>query len=296
METSYLEHCIVELKTDNRNILLVSAYRPPNTNAKVFLYEYNRLLNNLKQRKDHEIIIGMDHNLDLLKSHLNQATNDFMDMNLDNELIPCITKPTRITKTSTTLIDNIMISRSLQHSYDSFLLIEDISDHFACLVVLKDQKRSTKGPRFITTRNLDDCKINEIILALQKNNWSESLSELDANSRFDHFHSVLIKTIDRIAPETELRVNCNKTAKDPWVTKGILNSICRQKKLYLEQLCNSTITNKYKSYRNQLQRILRKAKVSYFKEKWKKYKQDSRKLWKLIHELLNKNTNKVDSI
>ena len=156
VETSYLEHCIVELKTDNRNILLVSAYRPPNANAKIFLSEYKRQLNSLKQLKSHEIILGMDHNLDLLKSHLNQATTDFVDTNLDKELIPCITKPTRITQTSATLIDDVIISRSLQRSYDSFVIIEDISDHFACLVVLKDQKKSIKGPRFITTRNLGD--------------------------------------------------------------------------------------------------------------------------------------------
>ena len=260
METSYLEHCIVELKTDNRNILLVSAYRPPNTNAKIFLSEYKRLLNNLKQQKDHEIILGMDHNLDLLKSHLNQATTDFVDMNLDKELIPCITKPTRITKTSATLIDNVMISRSLQQSYDSFVIIEDISDHFACLVVLKDQKKSIKGPRFITTRNLDDSKISEIILSLQDNNWTDSLNELDANSEFDHFYSVLTKTIDKIAPEIEIKISRNKTVRDPWVTKGILNSIRRQKKLYLEQLRDTTITNKYKSYRNQLKGSSEKPK------------------------------------
>ena len=103
VEMKYLEHCVVELKTDNKNILLVSAYRPPNTNAKVFLTEYKKLLTNLKKRKDYEIIIGLDHNLDLLKNHLNQATNDFIDLNLNSELIPCITKPTRITKTSATL-------------------------------------------------------------------------------------------------------------------------------------------------------------------------------------------------
>ena len=134
-----MEHCVVELKTDNKNILLVLAYRPPNTNAKVFLTEYKKLLTNLKRRKDYEIIIGLDHNLDLLKSHLNQATNDFIDLNLNSEMIPCITKPTRITKTSATLIDNVMISRVLQRSYDSFVILEDISDHLACLVVLKDQ-------------------------------------------------------------------------------------------------------------------------------------------------------------
>ena len=151
VETSFLEHCVVELQTDKRNILLVSAYRPPNTKARTFLTEYKRLLNSLKKNKGHEIIIGLDHNLDLLKSHLNQPTNDFMELNLDRELIPCITKPARITTSSASLIDNILISRSLQRSYDSFVLIEDISDHFACLVVLKNQNKSTKGPRYMKT-------------------------------------------------------------------------------------------------------------------------------------------------
>ena len=74
METSFLVHCVIELKTDKRNILLVSAYRPPNTKAKTFLTEYKRLLNSLKKNKGHEIIIGLNHNLDLLKSHLFLST------------------------------------------------------------------------------------------------------------------------------------------------------------------------------------------------------------------------------
>ena len=151
-------------------------------------------------------------------------------------MIPCITKPTRITKTSATLIDNVMISRALQCSYDSFVILEDISDHLACLVVLKDQKKSIKGHCYITMMNLDETKINEIILTLQHINWCESLRDLDANIGFDHFHSVLTQTIDRIAPEKEFRVNRKKTAKDPWVTKGILNTIHRQKKALLRTI------------------------------------------------------------
>ena len=61
-----------------------------------------------KKQKDHEVVIGLDHNLDLLKSHLNHPTNDFIELNLDRDLIPCITKLTRITNKSATLIDNIL--------------------------------------------------------------------------------------------------------------------------------------------------------------------------------------------
>ena len=40
VETQHLKHIVVELKTDTKNILLVSGYRPPNTNVKTTLLEY----------------------------------------------------------------------------------------------------------------------------------------------------------------------------------------------------------------------------------------------------------------
>ena len=40
----------------------------------------------------------MDHNFDLLKSASNNTTNQFLDMNIDKDLTPCITKLTRVTK------------------------------------------------------------------------------------------------------------------------------------------------------------------------------------------------------
>ena len=173
-----------------------------------------------------------------------------------------------------------------------------MSDHFACLVVARDQNKSTKGPRYIKTRNLNDQKINDIVLSLQDNKWVDILGTLDVTKGFNTFHSLLVETIGNIAPETEIKLSKGKTARDPWITKGILNSIRKQKKLYLEQLhhTTATTTNKYKAYRNQLQKILRKAKTSYFREKCKEYKQDSRKLWKLIQTILNKTSNQGDSI
>ena len=76
----------------------------------------------------------------------------------------------------------------------------------------------------------------------------------------------------------------------------MLQSIKKQKKLYVEQLSDISKTNKYKAYRNQLQKILRKAKITYFREKCKEYKQDSHKLWKLIHAILNKTPHKGECI
>ena len=114
VETKHLEHINLELKTDTKNILLVSGYRPPNANAKVFIKEYTTLLTNLRKLKHHEIILGIDHNLDLLKAHHHSQTSQFLEKTLDLDLTPCISKPTRITIKTATLIDNIMASPRLQ--------------------------------------------------------------------------------------------------------------------------------------------------------------------------------------
>ena len=49
VKTTHLEHIVVEVKTNTENILLVSGYRPPNANYKVFIKEYMTLMRKLKR-------------------------------------------------------------------------------------------------------------------------------------------------------------------------------------------------------------------------------------------------------
>ena len=55
-------------------------------------------------------------------------TGQFLDMMYSNTFFPLITRPTRITSHSATLIDNIF-QNSLETNLLSSLLFTDISDH-----------------------------------------------------------------------------------------------------------------------------------------------------------------------
>ena len=88
-------------------------YRPPNTNISDFLEIFRYQMNKINNTK-RECIIGLDHNLDLLKQSRHPKTREFLECILDQNLLPTITKPTRISKTSATLIDNILLSKKLQ--------------------------------------------------------------------------------------------------------------------------------------------------------------------------------------
>ena len=292
VETTLLEHCIVELKTDTRNILLVSGYRPPNCNVRIFLKEYNTLLKHLKMNKHHELIIGMDHNLDLLKA------NEFLESNLKRSLIPCISKPTRITHKMASQIDNIMASPKAYCNHVPYILVDEISDHMPVVVKFRNQNKSMKGQRTVIHRKLDSQALEKIGQDINVTNWPELLLELDANNSFNLFHEKLIASIDTHAPEKTLRLGRKTLIRDPWITTGILRSLKRQKHLYKEMLQSKTnvSTYRYKSYRNCLQKIIRGNRQYYLHEKCKEFRQNGRKLWQLINKILGKENNKQNTI
>ena len=162
IDTKTFEHTVIEIKTENSNLLVVSGYRPPNSNTKEFLSEYKQAVKTWQKLKHHELIVGLDHNLDFLKSEKHPNTQSFLEFNLDSDLMPTITRPTRVTQKSATLIDNVFISKKLQNNFASSILIDDISDHFPSIVFLNNQKICKKEPLKIRTREIDDSKIAKL--------------------------------------------------------------------------------------------------------------------------------------
>ena len=70
-------------------------------------------------------------------------------------MIPLISNPTRITRKSSTLIDNIF-TNDIKHDVNSGIVIEDISDHLPIYAVCNFEKLDTKGYTFHESRQIDD--------------------------------------------------------------------------------------------------------------------------------------------
>ena len=133
----------------------------------------------MKKENPKIIIIGLDHNLDLLKSMQHSLTNDFVQSNLDFGLMPTITRPTRITQSTNTLIDNIIVSQNLCGSFVSSILINDISHHLPTACVIPALITSKKGPVTITSRDTRPRNMVAMKKQLSLINWAE---ELQCNS------------------------------------------------------------------------------------------------------------------
>lgn len=293
-----MEYMCVELKTNHKNIILLTIYRPPNTPEKEFLKGYKCLIDRLKQEKNKDHVLCMDHNLDLLKHELHKNTSEFLNTNLDQNYLPTITRPTRITNKTATLIDNIIINNRLEQYQKSCILISDLSDHFPCLLTLKGINKTKNESTWVTRRQINDKIIDQIKDKLTSTNWKDKMEDLGVDDAFDTFHEHLQQLLEEHAPEKSYKIPDNKIIREPWLIPGILKCIKKQKNLYQKFIRDRTECNhkKYLQYRRTLQRVKRNLRNTYYLEKCTEYRSETRKLWKLINEITHTTRNKTTLI
>ena len=135
-EEGFFESCIVEIENQPKNILAAEIYRVPNSNEKSFLEKYDHLVKSINL-ENKNIVISTDQNLDFLKLNQYENSANFLDMDLKLDLLPMITRPTRITHSTATLIDNIYVKTRQACNSKSFILTSDLSDHLPCLLSIQ---------------------------------------------------------------------------------------------------------------------------------------------------------------
>ena len=292
-----VESCVVEIKGNKSPIIVASMYRPPNTDSKLFLEQYKRLIVQLK-KISHEIIIGLDYNLDFLKSELHRPTDDFINLILDNQQLPTITRPTRIAKQSATLIDNIIVNQAHSEKLTSLILIDDMSDHLPCLTVLHDLKPIRNKKLKIKTRSLKHLyRVQE---ELSKTDWTRLEMEKDVDEQTSILQNKLKNLLDAHCPEVEMEINYKNLRREPWLTKGIMNSIKKSKLLYKKTILrkhdDTNIYDKYKEYSQILKKTKRLAKTTYYIDRCTEYRNNTKYLWRTINKIVGKINNKCEVI
>ena len=218
MNECSFEFCLIEVKLKHENVLLCSGYRTPNTNPNEFLADYEKLLNTVNAGHN-KLIIGIDHNLDLLKHRSHAPTKKFVELFEFFQQIPSITRPTRIMKSSATLIDNIFVPTTLSLMFNSYLLVDDMSDHLPIVTILRDVELCSKSKRVIETRDLRPKNIEKLKCKLSSINSDEYLMVKtiipenvnvitgNVNEVFDKCHDKLLDIINKHSPIRKLEVN-----------------------------------------------------------------------------------------
>ena len=117
-----------------KKIVIGSIYRPTKVPGLTFTDQYaqfSELLTNLLSELsslEHVFLYG-DFNLNILDVAGNKFISDYVDNIFAFGFLQLITRPTRVSENTATLLDHILTNSTLQQ-HETFILCSRLSDHF----------------------------------------------------------------------------------------------------------------------------------------------------------------------
>ena len=105
-------------------------YRAPDSDRKLFKNEYENVIKKGVVSEKKQLFVIDDININSLDYEYNNIVNNFLNALFKNSMFPVITRPPRVTRHSSTVIDHILTNAILTKSNSSGIVKTDISDHF----------------------------------------------------------------------------------------------------------------------------------------------------------------------
>ena len=290
---AHLECLFIELDgasvNSDRNYVVGVVYRPPNTNVDLFSDTLSNIITKIKSENKKCFIMG-DYNINLLNCDKHTPTEDFINMMFSSSFFPTINKPTRVSNTSATLIDNIFSNDSEAESLFHGILYTDISDHYPIFYIDNSAKIHSE-PKVITFRDCSERNMSRFIEKIASTDWSPVLQCPDPEAAYTSFHNEFLQTYNTCFP---IKVSKNKyKCKKTWLTTALKNSIKNKNKLYLISKKHPTSENIliYKQFRNKLNSLIRSCERKHYEDLFKDRQTNLKKKWSLIKEIINKKNN-----
>lgn len=263
--------------------IVVLFYRPPNGNSAPFFEFLESLLGFVNDNK-FNVILGGDFNINML---CDTSTKKHFEMLLSiNGCINVITGPTRVTSNSETLID-LFITNFNESSVISGIIKSDISDHFPIFLFVRGQHKKTKKKREITFQNITIRNLEEFRRScVSELAWDTICTNTDPNQAYDMFLDHFIQLYRKHFPNKKIKVS--KEIRKPWITSELLAKINIKNRMYKKfiQTRNPEHLQRFKEYRNQLTKEIKKARCNYYHESFQPHKKRIDIIWKKINSVL----------
>ena len=272
----------------DKNFIVACIYKHPLADSENFLSVYTDLLDKILAENKKAIIFG-DFNLDLLTAESNTEVDNFLNCNLSHCMLPTITRPTRITPTSKTLIDNIF-TNFINKEISSSNLICNISDHLPQIMKLNLRPKNTPKVK-MTKRDMRKFNKDDFVMDFLALDWPKLFDGKHNSEKLHTFISEVNTVIDNHAPmKSSWKKVCQP--KNPWITNGLLRSISTKNLLYKKFLkaknpeLKSQKHAKFKKHRNLLSKLIRISKNNYYKNYFYENKNDLKQKWKVVNEII----------
>lgn len=280
-----LEICAIELVKED--ILLLNLYFNGKKEDQ-FYEQLGNILNYVtKKFTKYKIILGGDFNINTLLN--NNKTNKLLHFMLEYRLNHLINNPTRISKTTSTCLDQIFINFQ---DNNLFVTTEDfgLSDHMGNIVHLKLHTQNKNIIWYTEKRKFTKTNMDKYKLQLNSIDWSNLLkTHKDVNYNYNIFQQNLKNILDDCIPKK--RITLKNKYKKHWLTTGIKKS-CNNKRLLkiltIKSNNNEILSKYYKQYEKTLKKAIITSKKIHYINKIKHSNNKVKTMWHIIRERTNK--------
>ena len=280
MESNDLESIWVEFKHNKQKSFYISyCYRPPSSTIDWIAKFENNIEKAISDNR--EIMILGDLNFNLLPEQ-QSATKSWMRMINARNFQQLITKPTRVTDISETLIDHVYSNipeNVSENAVPNFCL----SDQFPVCFTRKMNSSCPNGPIHKTINYRDTKKFDETLFLqdLENRPWFMVNSSTDANEALEIFTTLFMSALQSHAPKKSRRVKHH--VQPNWINPQILQAIKTRDKHKKDKNIEQ-----YKHWRNKVKSLINQSKTDYFSETINNNHNNPRQLWKNLHDITGK--------
>ena len=260
------------------SFIIGTIYRHPHAPVAAFDYISNVFKEILLRNKPVFILGDINDDLFCGNSNLGKL---FKTHNLHQ----LITKATRITENSSTLIDVIATNNANMVLHSSVIPCP-IADHELITVTINVRKEKTK-PECKTFRSLKHYTGEHFcdILLAKTPMLNSIIGTDDVDVQVSTVTNILMNSIDTIAPE-ETKVIMRPPA--PWINQNIKNAIEERDNIRdrLKKGENSLLRELYREKKRMVRTEIYRNKAQYFKDQFQNSQKDIGKTWKITKTLI----------
>ena len=178
------------LNKKQKNMIIGCVYKHPKHGVSDFTNNYITPLLDKLSNENKDIMIMGDFNINLITYNDDKNTGNFLDTMFSQSFLPYITTPTRITRNTKTLIDNIYYNKPLNNII-SGNLSSIISDHLIQFLTepLDFSEKSSKiGNRQRCFKNFGKLNFKTDLVKI---NWDGFCYNSNPNDALAHFLKIV---------------------------------------------------------------------------------------------------------
>ena len=280
LELNNMESIVLDVKSRNGSMTVACFYRPPSSPVN-YWQTFEQSLDVLEQHNGNRVIVVGDLNDNLLASHTSHLQKILSRTTLSNH----VTRPTRITATSASLLDVVLADSSLVTSCS--VVSADISDHFPVLAKVRCVLQRALPPSYYF-RRLQSVNWEEFRQDLEKQCLDEFSIPDDVDSMVNEWYTKVMEVLNRHAPLIKKKSHAHQKRPCPWLTDELKTLVQQRNHLHRQLKKHPTDTalqTAHRTARAAARKLERRLKNEYFQNKIQDSGGDNKKMWSIVNTI-----------